>query len=79
VQRLQVGLFGLAAMILLVALANIIRNNADQNDATVVPEAAPSLAAEPKAPAVSDPLADAGVVPEAPAEQPKGNAAAPRP
>src|SRR5688500_5327635 len=31
IQRLQVGLFGLAAMVLLVALANIIRNNADQN------------------------------------------------
>ena len=40
IQRLQVGLFGLAAMILLVTLANMIMNNAEQNEATVVPEAA---------------------------------------
>ena len=76
VQRLQVGLFGLAAMVLLVALANIIRNNAEQNEATVVPEAAP-VVADGKAAPVSDPLADAGVVPaEKPAE---GDAATPRP
>jgi hypothetical protein len=75
IQRLQVGLFGLAAMVLLVALANIIRNNADQNEATVVPEAAPTTIAERKSKAVSDPLADAGVVPDTPAEPPaKGNA-----
>lgn len=79
VQRLQVGLFGLAAMVLLVALANIIRNNAEQNQATVVPEAAPSVAQQ-KAKAVTDPLADAGVVPEAPANDPgEGNAVPPRP
>ena len=64
IQRLQVGLFGLAAMVLLVALANIIRNNADLNEATVVPEAAPTTAAGPTAAPVSDPLADAGVVPD---------------
>lgn len=80
IQRLQVGLFGLAAMVLLVALANIIRNNAEQNEATVVPEAAPTVIAEKKAPAVSDPLADAGVVPDTPAQQPaEGNARPPRP
>ncbi len=67
IQRLQVGLFGLAAMVLLVALANIIRNNADQNDATVVPEAAPTVVVK-KSETVSDPLADAGVVPDTPAE-----------
>ena len=79
IQRLQVGLFGLAAMVLLVALANIIRNNAEQNQATVVPEAAPSVAQQ-KAKAVTDPLADAGVVPEAPANDPgEGNAVPPRP
>jgi len=64
IQRLQVGLFGLAAMVLLVALANILRNNADQNEATVVPEAAPTVAAQREAGAVTDPLADAGVVPD---------------
>jgi hypothetical protein len=66
IQRLPVGLFGLAAMVLLVALANIIMNNAEQNQATVVPEAAPTVGSQ-KASAVSDPLADAGVVPDAPA------------
>jgi len=35
IQRLQVGLFGLAAMVTLVTLANIIRTNADENEATV--------------------------------------------
>ena len=80
VQRLQVGLFGLAAMVLLVALANIIRNNAAQNEATVVPEAAPTVVAQKKAPVVSDPLADAGVVPDTPAANPaEGNAAPRRP
>jgi hypothetical protein len=76
IQRLQVGLFGLAAMVLLVALANIIRNNAAQNEATVVPEAAPTMAAE-KTGTVSDPLADAGVVPDTPAAPADGHAAAP--
>ena len=80
IQRLQVGVFGLAAMVLLVALANIIRNNADQNEATVVPEAAPTLTAEQDAGEVSDPLAEAGVVPDMPADAPtKGNAGQPRP
>ena len=80
IQRLQVGLFGLAAMVMLVTLANIIRTNADQNEATVVPEAAPTVTADQNTEAASDPLADAGVVPETQAE-PAGesNAAAPRP
>ena len=80
IQRLQVGLFGLAAMVLLVALANIIRSNADQNQATVVPEAAPTVVAAESTATASDPLADAGVVPEAPAEpSAEGNAAARQP
>lgn len=79
IQRLQVGLFGLAAMVLLVALANIIRNNADQNEATVVPEAAPAVVAKKQADAARDPLADAGVLPDAPAEHPaQGDAAPPQ-
>jgi hypothetical protein len=69
IQRLQVGLFGLAAMVLLVALANIIMHNVEQNQATVVPEAAPTAAAEQGAGHASDPLAGAGVVPESPAEE----------
>jgi len=80
IQRLQVGLFGLAAMVTLVTLANIIRTNADENEATVVPEAAPTVAADQQTGTASDPLADAGVVPEAPAEpSASGNAPAPRP
>ena len=80
IQRLQVGLFGLAAMVLLVALANIIMTNAEENQATVVPQAASTMAAQKAPEAVSDPLADAGVVPDAPAEQPaEGNAVPPQP
>ena len=75
-QRLQVGLFGLGTMVLLVGLANIIGSQADQNEAQVVPEAAPTVA-EQKGEAASDPLADAGVVPDAPAQQPAE--ASPRP
>jgi hypothetical protein len=80
IQRLQVGLFGLAAMVLLVALANIIRNNAEQNEATVVPEAAPTMTVEAQPGGASDPLAEAGVVPDMPTEQPtQGNALPPQP
>lgn len=63
-QRLQIGLFGLAAMILLVSLANIILNSAEENEARVVPGAAPTVASTTPATPVSDPLADAGVVPD---------------
>lgn len=63
VQRLQVGLFGLAAMLLLIGLANIIMDRAREADAQeVAVEAVPSV--EESKPA-SDPLADIGVVPAA--------------
>ncbi len=58
VQRLQAGLFGLAAIVLLVGLANIINDRARSSEA-VVP-AAPA-----KADDRADPLADIGVVPAA--------------
>jgi hypothetical protein len=76
-QRLQIGLFGLAAMILLVSLANIIKTNAAQNEARVVPEAESTVTAEESAAPVSDPLADAGVVPDMPddAQRQAGDAA----
>lgn len=61
-QRLQIGLSGLAAMVLLVGLANIILDRVKQTDAHSVPEAAASVAANPSA--ANDPLADAGVAPE---------------
>ena len=70
-QRLQIGLFGLAAMILLVSLANIIKTNAADNEARVVPEAASTVTADENAASVSDPLADAGVVPDIP-DEPQG-------
>lgn len=81
VQRLQVGLLGLATMLLLVGLANIIMDRARQADdasgAKDVPVAA-STATTPK----NDPLADIGVVPSAapsaaastPAPAPDGSA-----
>ncbi len=58
VHRLQVGLFGLAAMLLLVGLANIIMDQAQQSDPVPV-EATATASAK----AASDPLADIGVVP----------------
>lgn len=63
VQRLQVGLFGIGAMVLLVGLASIIGGQADMNDNLAVPEAAPTTEPKPK-PAQANPLADAGVVPD---------------
>lgn len=64
VQRLQVGLFGLAAMLLLVGLANIIMDRARLADAAYGPPAAGGAPVESESPQ-SDPLADIGVVPAA--------------
>ena len=63
IQRLQIGLSGLAAMALLVGLATIIMDRARQTDAGAVPEAASTTAAD-EAPSANDPLADAGVAPD---------------
>ena len=69
--RLQVGLGGLAAMILLVGLANIFMERARETEAGVVPDAAPTVAVPaPTATGQRDPLADGGVVPELPDEAP---------
>ncbi len=57
VHRLQVGLFGLAAMLLLVGLANIIMDQAQRSDP------APVVAATQAPAKPADPLADIGVVP----------------
>ena len=61
VQRLQAGLFGIAAIVLVVGLANIINDRARQSEAAARPAALapPSADASPN----SDPLADIGVVP----------------
>ena len=65
--RLQVGLTGLGGMILLVGLASVIQDRARVADSLSVPEAAPTTEPSASAP-LSDPLADAGVVPDLPAE-----------
>lgn len=65
--RVQVGVFGIAAMVLLVGLASIIGSQADLTDEAAVPDAAPTT--EPRSvPAPGNPLADAGVVPDIPAD-----------
>lgn len=62
VQRLQTGLFGLAAIVLLVGLANIINDRARLADGKPDGTAAKTaVTTDTKA----DPLADAGVVPSA--------------
>ncbi len=67
IQRLQIGLFGIGAMVLLVGLADVVISRAERTQADAVPEAAPTV--EPsETPAPRDPLADAGVVPELPAD-----------
>lgn len=66
-QRLQVGLFGLGSMVLLIGLASVIGSQADLTEERAVPEAAPTT--EPTAAAPQrDPLADAGIVPDIPAD-----------
>ena len=67
VQRLQIGITGIVMMILLVGLASIIQNRAAETDATTVPAAAPTTEPKQAAPQ-NDPLVEAGVVPDLPAE-----------
>lgn len=67
-QRLQIGVAGLASMVLMIALANVIMDQANRTEATSVPQAAATVAAEPTAAPQNDPLAEAGVVPDMPAE-----------
>ncbi|HZU63829.1 MAG TPA: hypothetical protein VFF98_09105 [Novosphingobium sp.] len=62
VQRLQVGLFGLALMLLLVGLANIIMDHARQNETAAGAAIAVSSASSASG-GSTDPLADIGVVP----------------
>lgn len=67
-QRLQIGLSGIAGIILMVALADTLSDQADKTDAVNVPEAVPSAGPDAKPAAQSDPLAEAGVVPDLPAD-----------
>jgi hypothetical protein len=66
-QRLQIGLIGLSAMILMIGVASVIGSQADIAEEAAVPDAAPTT--EPTAVLPQrDPLADAGVVPDIPAD-----------
>jgi hypothetical protein len=69
VHRLQIGLLGLAAMLLIVGLANIIMDRARQADGGSLSLSSSSATQA----ANSDPLADMGVVPS-----PDAGAAKPR-
>ena len=64
VRRLQIGLAGVLTMILMVSLANIIRDRANDTEQTTVPN--PVASSEEATNPAKDPLADAGVVPELP-------------
>lgn len=78
VQRLQTGLFGLAAILLIVGLADIINERARQADAA---NPVPIVSASASPGANVDPLADAGVVPSAsasPGAKPAATPGAPR-
>lgn len=65
--RLQVGLSGLAAIVLMLALANVIMERANRTEAASVPDAAATVLPPPVHSQQNDPLADAGVVPDVPA------------
>lgn len=64
VHRLQVGMFGLAGMLLLVSLANVIMDRAKYLDETSVNVAEPMTSASETT--ANDPLVDMGVAPELP-------------
>lgn len=67
IQRLQVGVAGILVMLLVVALAATLTQRAQSVEDAAVPDAAPTTEPEQAEPQ-SDPLADAGVVPEIPDE-----------
>jgi len=67
-QRLQVGLSLLLGIVLVVGLAHVIEERANQSADAVAPEAAATVAPDEAQPPGTDPLADAGVVPDLPAE-----------
>lgn len=75
VHRLQVGMFGLAGMLLLVSLANVIMDRAQSFDNAAVVDPAASASTSPAS--ANDPLVDMGVVPELPVNA--GDKGAPKP
>ena len=75
--RLQVCLVLIVAIVLMVALANVIMERANRAEANSVPDAAATVAPSPSQVQQNDPLADAGVVPELPASPTPTPTAAP--
>lgn len=76
-QRLQVGAAGVLGILMLIGLVSVIENRAQVTEANSVPEAASTTAPGAAAPQ-SDPLVEAGVVPDLPAT-PTPTASAPPP
>lgn len=68
-RRLQIGLSGLGAMVLLIGLADVLGSQADLAEESAVPDAAPTTEPTEAAPQ-RDPLADAGIVPDMPEPSP---------
>lgn len=66
VQRLQIGLIGLGAMVLLVGVADMIMTRAQMTEQSAVPEAAATVEAEPTPSEDNNALETAGVVPDLP-------------
>ena len=76
VHRLQVGMFGLAAMLLLVSLASVIMQRVATADRSVVAtEPSGNASAAPG----GDPLVDLGVAPEVPVAGNDSTHAKPKP
>ena len=78
VRRLQMGGVGVVAVLLLIGLASMIEDRAQQTDSTAVAEAAATTAPSPST-AAPDPLAEAGVVPDMPASPTAGTTASAAP
>ena len=76
VHRLQVGLFGLAAMLLLVSLASVIMQRVVNSDRSVV---ASEPSGSPSAALANDPLVDLGVAPKVPVADNTGAHSRPKP
>ena len=70
--RLQIGVAGLAAMLMMIGLANIVMDRAKETEATTVPEAAGTVSSKSSTANTSDPLADAGVVPSSKTDDANG-------
>ena len=63
-QRVQIGLTGLAGVVLLVGLANIVIDKARKDDAALPPPVVPTLSTAPtNVVSPKDPLAELGVQP----------------